>query len=712
MANKNPNELVAKELNITVKQVEVVLEMLNQGDTVPFISRYRKELTGGLNEEVIYKIEETFKYKKELLERQESIIKILTEKDLLTEDLKNKILNTQTKSELEALYEPFKVGKVTKASKAIELGLEPLAKAIFENKNPKFDRIREAKKYVDNANIPSVEFALENANYIIAQWISQDFNIRETIKQNIIAYGTINTSKGKKIEEDTTKKFQNYYEYKIPIKYIKNHNVLAINRAEKLGYIKVNFDYKQEYLEIIILKVIDKSRNNKNNVYDALKDSLKRLILPSIEREIFSDLFEVAQSSAIQIFSNNVEKLLKAPAVSGHNILAIDPAFVNGCKLAALSENGEVKGIDVIYPNEPRKQVDKAREIMTKMIKQHNIDIIVIGNGTASRETERFVADLIKHLNLNIKYAIVSEVGASVYSASQVAIEEFPTLSVEQRSAINIGRKFLDPLNELVKIDPKSIGVGQYQHDVNQKELESYLNFKVNKVVNETGVDLNTATKAILTYVAGLSKRHAQNIIDYRNSKKNPKFESRDEVKKVAGIGAKTFEQCIGFLRIFNSDNFLDKTIIHPESYKIANKIIKDYNLELDERGIDVSSIKIDELVSKYNIDQYLAELILKAFASPIKLISDQKEGFILKDSLTELSDLKIGTKVKGTVENITDFGIFLYIGLKQSLFVHQTKLKLEPNQSIYEKYLPGEILEIEITEIDPERNRLSGVEI
>ncbi|QNM93387.1 helix-hairpin-helix domain-containing protein [Mycoplasma sp. Pen4] len=702
-------KLVAKELNVSEKQVDIVIEMLQQGDTVPFISRYRQDKTGGLNEEQIYKIESLFKYKNELLERQQAIIKILAEKDLLTPELESKILATSVKSELEAIYEPFKVGKTTKATKAIELGLESLAKRIFENKSRDFKREIEAKKYL-NENVPNVEFALEQANYIIAQWISQDVDVREQIKNNILTFGAIETSKSKKADElDEGQKFKNYYEYKIPVKYIKNHNVLAINRADKLGIIKVKFNYNDSYLERIILKRFNKTRNNKENIIDAIKDSLKRLILPSVEREIFNDLFDKAEKSAIQIFSDSVEKLLQAPATSGHTILAIDPAFVNGCKLAALNENGDVLEINKIYPNPPLNKTKDAARIVLDMLRKHAIDIVVIGNGTASRETEAFIANLIKDNNLGIKYAIVSEVGASVYSASKIAIEEFPDLSVEERSAINIGRKFLDPLNELVKIDPKSIGVGQYQHDLNQKELEHYLNFKVSKVVNKVGVDINTATKQILTHIAGLSPKNAENIIEYRNDKNNKSFESRFEVKKVKGIGAKTFEQCIGFLRIFTSDNFLDKTIIHPESYDLANRIIHDYDIEPNDNGVDLSNLNAAELAEKYHQDIYTIKLILEALSQPTKRIDSDKQGFILKDTLTNVEDLKVGDKVQGTVENITDFGLFVYIGIKQSLFIHVSDLKIDKESTIFDTYYPGMIIEAKIKEIDLNRNRISG---
>ncbi|MFV8472824.1 Tex-like N-terminal domain-containing protein [Mycoplasma sp. SH20] len=703
-------KLVAQELNIDTKQVNIVLEMLSEGATVPFISRYRKDKTGGLDEEQIYRIEALFKYKNELLERQSAIIKILKEKDLLTDELEAKILATSVKSDLEALYEPFKVGKVTKASKAIALGLEPLAKRIFENKSPNFDPKIEAKKYL-SSEVTSVEFALEQANYIIAQWISQDFEIREKIKADIIKFGSIVTKQNPKVEDEGLK-FKNYYDYTIPVKYIKNHNVLAINRGEKLGILRLSFTYNESFIETIVLKKVDKTRNNKNNILEAVKDSLKRLILPSVEREIFSDLFAKAEASSIQIFANSIEKLLLAPAISGHNILAIDPAFVNGCKLAALNENGDVLEINKIFPNKPQERTAEAAKITLDMIRKHNIDIVVIGNGTASRETEAFIANLIKKNNLNIKYAIVSEVGASVYSASKLAIEEFPNLHVEERSAINIGRKFLDPLNELVKIDPKSIGVGQYQHDVNQKELEHYLDFKVQKVVNEVGVDLNTATKHILTFIAGLSPKNAENIVEYRNNKADKSFNSRFELKNIKGIGEKTFEQCIGFLRIFSSDNFLDKTIIHPESYALAQAIIRDYNLSPNDNGIDVSALQVDKLVQEYGSDKYSIELILQALSTPTKKILDNKQGFILKDSITNVEDLHVGSVVSGTVENITDFGVFMYFGIKQSLFIHVSNLKLEAGNSIFDQYYPGMILKAEIIEIDLQRNRVTGKEL
>ncbi|QKT05551.1 Tex-like N-terminal domain-containing protein [Mycoplasma sp. OR1901] len=704
MNNKTIEEL-QKELKISSKSIETVLNMLNEGNTVPFISRYRKEQTGGLNEEQIYEIEKRHKYINELLERQESIINILKEKGLLTKELENSILATKVKSELEAIYEPFKIGKVTKATTAIKLGLEPLAKAIYENKDPKFNKEKEALKYLTD-EVASVEFALEQANFIIAQWISQNVNVKNSIKEQILKYGLIVT-KLKKNAVDEGQKFKIYYDKKTPIKYIKNHNVLAINRATKLKIITTSFEYNVDYLVKSALYFIDRKQVNKDNIIDALNDSLKRLILPSVEREIFSDLFAKAEESSINIFANSVEKLLKAPATQDKVVLAIDPGYANGCKMAVLNQNGDFIAKQKMYPHKPQEKVELSKKIILDLVRKYNIDIVVIGNGTASRETEKFIADLVNENKLNIKWTIVSEVGASVYSASKVAIEEFPDMSVEERSAINIGRKFIDPLNELVKIDPKSIGVGQYQHDVNQKELENFLTFKVQKVVNEVGVDINTATKSILTYISGLNSTLANNIIEYRKEIKH--FSNRNQVKKVKGIGDKTFEQSIGFLRIFNSDNYLDKTFIHPESYKIANQIIEDYNLEPTDNGIDVSMLNIDELVQKYNSNKFEIEMILDAFKNPLKKIDNDKSGFLLKDSIVDLEQLQVGSEVVGTIENITDFGLFVYIGIKQTLFIHLNDLNLPNNIEIFDQYYPGMTVKATILNIEKERNRLSG---
>nr|WP_233341696.1 Tex-like N-terminal domain-containing protein [Mycoplasmopsis bovirhinis] len=696
----------ALELNLNLNQVNLVLEMLANGDTVPFIARYRQNLTKGLNEEQIYKIDKLYKYYESLNKRKEAIINILSEKKLLTDDLLNKINQITTKSDLESLYEPFKVGKKTKASQAIELGLEPLAQSIYQNKNPKFDAKFEAKKYL-NDKIPTIEFALEQANYIIAQWISQNTEIKDEIKKRIYSFGVLKTI-AKKNKEDPKEKFKLYYDFKLPIKYLKNHNILAINRAVNLNIVLLSFDYKFDHFVSYILYILDRKKLNEVNLKDPIIDSLKRLILPSVEREIFSELFAKAETSAIQIFSNSVEKLLNTPAIDNVTLLSIDPGFKNGCKIAVLNKNGDLLEVAKIYPTEPRKEILKAQKIVLELIKKHNVDIIVIGNGTASRETEKFISDLIKEYKLtNLKYTIVSEVGASIYSASQVAIDEFPELSVEERSAVNIGRKFLYPLNEYVKIDPKSIGVGQYQHDVNQKELDHYLTFKVQKVVNKVGVDLNLATKEILTYISGLSSKHAQNIIEHRKEK--GEFKNRLEVLEVKGIGQKTYEQAIGFLRILNSNNFLDKTFIHPDLYHLANKIIDKYNLVPNDNGLNLTHLDPKVLASELQVEYYDVKLILEALSSSVQPIKRDKTGFILKSSITNFEDLTEGEQITGFVDNITDFGIFAYIGLKESLFIPTKDLNLTNNLSQHEVFAPGQIINATITNLDKEKKRISG---
>lgn len=696
----------ALELNLNLNQVNLVLEMLANGDTVPFIARYRQNLTKGLNEEQIYKIDKLYKYYESLNKRKEAIINILSEKKLLTDDLLNKINQITTKSDLESLYEPFKVGKKTKASQAIELGLEPLAQSIYQNKNPKFDAKFEAKKYL-NDKIPTIEFALEQANYIIAQWISQNTEIKDEIKKRIYSFGVLKTT-AKKNKEDPKEKFKLYYDFKLPIKYLKNHNILAINRAVNLNIVLLSFDYKFDHFVSYILYILDRKKLNEVNLKDPIIDSLKRLILPSVEREIFSELFAKAETSAIQIFSNSVEKLLNTPAIDNVTLLSIDPGFKNGCKIAVLNKNGDLLEVAKIYPTEPRKEILKSQKIVLELIKKHNVDIIVIGNGTASRETEKFISDLIKEYKLtNLKYTIVSEVGASIYSASQVAIDEFPELSVEERSAVNIGRKFLYPLNEYVKIDPKSIGVGQYQHDVNQKELDHYLTFKVQKVVNKVGVDLNLATKEILTYISGLSSKHAQNIIEHRKEK--GEFKNRLEVLEVKGIGQKTYEQAIGFLRILNSNNFLDKTFIHPDLYHLANKIIDKYNLVPNDNGLNLTHLDPKVLASELQVEYYDVKLILEALSSSVQPIKRDKTGFILKSSITNFEDLTEGEQITGFIDNITDFGIFAYIGLKESLFIPTKDLNLTNNLSQHEAFAPGQIINATITNLDKEKKRISG---
>ncbi|MBZ4212653.1 helix-hairpin-helix domain-containing protein [Mycoplasma sp. U97] len=710
-------KFVAKKLELNEEQVSTVLTLMDEGATVPFIARYRKGATGGLDEEVIQKIHEMYVYDVELNKRKDAILKILEEKKLLTPEISQKINEAETKAAVENIYEPFKVGKKTKATEAIALGLEPLAKIIMESDNPKFNPYREAEKYISE-KVPTVEFAIEQAQYIISQIISQDVNNRDSIKNQIYNFGWI-ICKKKKNSIDEKEVFKQYYDYKERVKFIPNHRILAISRGEDLKIItydieefniaKITYDLNNKYFKI---------KTTGKIIHNSVVDSLERLILPSVIREIKSDLFARAEVEAIKLFAENVESMLLFPAVKNKWIMSIDPAFANGCKIAILNPHGDFLEKALIFPNPPRLQIEKSEGIVKKLLNKYPINIIVIGNGTASRETEHFIAKIIKKWNENaennnksLKYAVVSEVGASVYSASSVAIDEFPELNVEERSAINIGRRFQDPLNELIKIDPKSIGVGQYQHDVNQKELASALKFKVDKAVNLVGVDLNTASKQILKFISGLNDKLAQNIVDYR--KENKEFNDRETLLKVKGIGEKAYQQAVGFLRLYNSKNFFDRTSIHPESYDLAQKIVDELNIDL--QNIDTKYLenqKISDLANKFETNEYDIKLIMDSLINPTKDIRDEKDGYILKDSVLNLEDLKEGMIIEGSVQNITDFGAFVYIGIKQGVLIHISNMKRDKNHFIKhpsEVVKTGDNIKLEIIGIEKDRERIQG---
>ncbi|BAW18239.1 RNA-binding protein S1 [Mycoplasmopsis bovigenitalium] len=704
-------KFVAKQLELDIKQVQVVLALLAENSTVPFIARYRQDQTGGLDEEVIQKISDMYEYNIELNKRKEAIIQILKEKDLLTKDIENKLRLAETKAQVENIYEPFKVGKKTKATEAIALGLEPLAKEIFTNNDPKYSPYRDAEKYI-NDKVPTVEFAIEQAKYIISQWISQDALARDYVKGQLYKFGTIIT-KLKKNAEDENKNFELYYDFKEKVKQIPNHRVLAISRAEDKKIISYDIDFNQNHLIYQINALYFKNKQTGKIIHEAVIDSFERLIAPSIIREIKSDLFARAEKEAVELFANSLESMLLWPAVKNKTVLAIDPAYIHGCKIAVIDPQGNFLDKDIIYPTPPKNQKVQAAKIVNDLINEYNVNVIAIGNGTASRETEEFIANLIKQRDdkSDISYVVVSEVGASVYSASKIAQEEFPDFSVEERSAINIARRFQDPLNELVKIDPKSLGVGQYQHDVDQKELSKALDFKVDKVVNQVGVDLNTASKTILKHISGLSEKIAQNIIDYRSEIN--RFSDRSQLKKVKGLGAKAFEQSVGFLRIHDSKNFFDRTSIHPESYKLAFDVCE--YLKIDLGNIDKSILEaanIEELANKFNSNIYDITLIIESLKNPTKDIRDQKEGYILKKDVLNAEDVKKGLIITGSVQSITDFGIFVYIGIKQNVLVHISNMKKDNNHFIKhpsEIVKVGDNITIEILDNDLERGRIQG---
>ena len=665
---------LANYLNVKDSQIKSVLNLLEDGCTIPFIARYRKEATGSLDEEQIRVIENQYTYLMNLLKRKEDVIRLIDEKGLLTEELQRNIMACNKLTEVEDLYRPFKEKKKTKASEAIKLGLEPLAKMIMAfPTNGTLENL--AIKYIKEG-IENTEKALEGASFIIAEWISDNAFYRKSIRQNIFNNGFI-TSKLKKNAEDSKKTYEMYYDFQEKIKYAKHYRVLAMNRGEDEKILTVSLDYNfdniQEYLENKIIK--NKESFVVELVKSAIKDSLKRLILPSIEREIRSELTEHAEQLAIENFKSNLENLLLTKPIKNSKVLGFDPAFRTGCKLAVLDESGNMIKVETIYPHEPHNKKEEAKKILRDLIEKYDINLIAIGNGTASRESEMFVADAIK--DLDVKYAIVSEAGASVYSASDLAIKEFPDLTVEKRSAISIGRRVQDPLSELVKIDPKSIGVGEYQHDVNQKNLTEALEFTVEKIVNEVGVNVNTASTSILKYISGMNKKAIDAITNY---KELYKIKSREEIKKIKGISDKIYEQAIGFLRIPDGDNLLDKTGIHPESYDIANKLINEVNLDLkdinkEEFKNKLNEINVKEMAKNLNTDEYTLSDIIKELLNPGLDPRDNLDNIILKKDVLDIKDLKKGMQLNGVVRNVVSFGAFVDIGLHDDGLIHVSKL-------------------------------------
>ena len=570
---------LATSLNLKEQQINEVLTMLEEGATIPFIARYRKERTGNLNEDQIREIEETYKYQNNLLTRKQDVIRLIDEKGLLTEELQKQIMECNKLTEVEDLYRPFKEKKKTKASEAIKMGLEPLAKMIMS-----FPTKGTIEDLCKNFDIDQ-DKAIENAGYIISEWISDNAYYRKRIRINIFNSGFI-TSKIKKDAVDENKTYEMYYEFSDRIKYIKHYRVLALNRGEKEKVLTVSLDYDKDKIVAFLENKIIKNKESfvVDIVKNAILDSLKRLILPSITREIRNELTENSEKLAIDTFQVNLEHLLLTRPIKKQVVLGFDPGYVNGCKLAVVDENGNYLDSTVVKPflnGSKKEEYIKASKLIVKnLVEKYNVTLISIGNGTASRESEKLVAEMIKEYNLNCKYIITSEAGASIYSASKLAIEEFPDLAVEKRSAVSIGRRVQDPLSELVKIDPKSIGVGEYQYDVNQKQLTEALDFTTSKVVNEVGVNINTASKSILKYVSGLTKSVIKNIYDY---KEKHKIKNREEIKDIKGMNSKIYEQAIGFLRIPNSNNELDNTGIHPESYGIANKLLEHLNLNIKD---------------------------------------------------------------------------------------------------------------------------------
>lgn len=699
---------VSKKINLKEYQIKNVIVMLSEGATIPFMARYRKEVTGNLNEDELRLIETEYNYMVNLQNRKEDVKRLINEKGMLTDELVKAIDEATKLSEVEDIYAPFKEKRKTKGTEAIKLGLEPLAKIIMTLPNKSREEI--AKEFL-NENVKTVDDAITNAGYIIADWISDKPKYRKFIRKYYWYNGLVK-GKLKKGAVDGAKVYETYYDFECKITSIKPHQVLALARADKEKVVTYSLSVKKEdiikYLENEVIG--NKKSPLVNDMMVFIEDAWKRLIEPSMERDIKAELYDKASEFGIGEFGNNLENLLLTPPIKGSVVLGFDPAFRTGCKLAVLSETGEVLEIGVIYPHEPKKEVDMAEKIILALIQKHNIKIIAIGNGTASRESELFVANLIKKYNLDVKYVIVSEAGASVYSASPLAKKEFPDYSVEQRSAVSIGRRLQDALSELVKIDPKSIGVGLYQHDLKQKELDDELGFVVSKVVNEVGVNLNNASDSILNYVSGLNKKVIGKILDYK--KKNGSFKTREELKKVSGMDEKIFEQCAGFLRIFGC-NPLDKTNIHPEDYELVLKILNDYNVseslvgtkDIEEK---LKKINTSDIINKYNISEDKWETIKNNLVNGVIDPRDEIKQMNLRSDVLTIDDLELGMSLEGTVRNVTSFGAFVDIGLHHDGLVHISKMSKSFIKHPSEILKVGDIITVYVIGIDKDKGRVN----
>ena len=686
--NEDIIKQIALELNIRVEQVKSTLKMLEDGNTIPFIARYRKEVTGNLDEEQIRSISEVYEYQVNLLKRKEDVIRLIDEKGLLTDKIKTEVMNASKLVEVEDLYRPYKEKKKTKATEAIKNGLEGLAKIILS-----FPKELYTVDIFLNDNVKTKEDAIEGAKYIIAEYISDNAYYRKWIRNDIYNNSKIVTKK-KKNAVDEKKVYEMYYDYSEDVKYIKPHRVLAVNRGEKEGVLSVSLEYNKEYIYNYLEKKLIKDENSECAVYvkDAIVDSYKRLIGPSVEREIRSELTEKSEEGAIEVFAKNLENYLLTPPMKDKMILGLDPAYRTGCKLAVIDYTGQMLDIKVIYPHEPKNDFEGSKKIVLDLIDKYNIDVIAIGNGTASRESETFIANVIKDAKRSVSYIIVNEAGASVYSASKLAIEEFPNLHVEERSAISIARRLQDPLSELVKIDSKSIGVGQYQHDVKEKNLNEALDFVVSKSVNNVGVNINTASASILKYISGLTKKSIEKIIDFRN--KHGRFNSRNELIDNKILSAKAYEQSIGFMRVLDGSNPLDKTSIHPESYNKTTKLLESIGMNYDSLGTEeliskLDNINIDDYSKKLDIDVYTLEDIINSLKKPNRDPRDDFDKPILKSDVLHIEDLKKGMELEGTVRNVVDFGAFIDIGIKNDGLVHISK--------ITDRYIkhPSEVLSV-----------------
>ncbi|MFZ3580194.1 Tex family protein [Virgibacillus sp. DJP39] len=704
---------VAKETTVKSNVVNTVIALMEEGNTVPFIARYRKEVTGGLDEVQIKSVQDKWQYAVNLANRKEEVIRLIDEQGKLTEELEKEVSNSTQLQRVEDLYRPYKQKRRTKATIAKEKGLEPLAVLIWKQDNA-IDLTTEAEKYFsDEYELLTVEDVLTGANDIIAEWISDDPEYRDFIREATFKKGTVESSV-KDTSKDEKGVYEMYYEYNEAVRTLVSHRILALNRGEKDDVLKVSIEPPTEHILNYLQNKIIKSKSQSNIVefiHNVIADSYKRLIQPSISREIRNSLSEKAEQQAIKIFSENLKNLLLQPPLKGKTVLAVDPAFRTGCKLAVVDETGKVHTVNVIYPTAPRNDFAGSEKVILQYVKEFDVELIAIGNGTASRETEHFIADVIQNNNLDVPYIIVNEAGASVYSASALAREEFPDLQVEERSAASIARRVQDPLAELVKIDPKSIGVGQYQHDVSQKELNESLTFVVETAVNQVGVNVNTASSSLLQYVSGLSKTVANNIVAKRNEE--GKFSNRKQLKKIPRLGAKTYEQSIGFLRIFDGKHPLDRTPIHPESYQqteellsmLGCKVTDIGSTELQEKLRDLNKKEVSE---KLEIGELTLQDIMQALIRPERDPRDDLPKPLLKQNVLKMEDLQPGMEMQGTVRNVVDFGVFVDIGVKQDGLVHISKMANKFVKHPMDIASVGDVVTVWVENFDANKGRIA----
>ena len=704
--------IISRELKISQKSVQQVIDLLQEGNTVPFIARYRKEMTGSMDEVQIREVMNRWNYLENLQKRKEEVIRIIEEQGKLTGDLQAAIIKADKLQTVEDLYRPFKQKRRTKATIAKERGLEPLAEWIVTL--PKSGSVEEiAMQYVnEEKEVFTVADAVDGAKDIIAEWISDDASIRQWIRATTFKFGSIH-SVVRNEEKDEKRVYENYYEYDEPVQKIVPHRVLALNRGEKEEVLRVAIKIDQER----ILSYIERQKLTvpysivANIVKESIEDAYKRLIQPSIEREIRAELTEKAEDRAIHIFAENLKNLLLQPPLKGKVVLGLDPAYRTGCKLAVVNETGKMVKIAVVYPHPPVSKREEAKRVMKTIIEEYCVEVVAIGNGTASRESEQFVVEVLKELNENIHYIIVNEAGASVYSASDLAREEFPNLQVEERSAVSIARRLQDPLAELVKIDPKSVGVGQYQHDVSQKKLNESLTFVVETAVNQVGVNVNTASSSLLQYVAGLSKVVANNIVKQREEE--GAFQSRAQLKKIPRLGAKTYEQCIGFLRIPNGKDPLDGTAIHPENYEIVKQLLLKLQFTSKDTGTAalrdaLEKVEITSLAKELEIGEITLKDIIDSLMKPGRDPRDELPKPLLKQDILKMEDLSKGMELQGTVRNVVDFGAFVDIGVKQDGLVHKSKLTNSFVKHPLDVVSVGDVVTVWVDDIDLKKQRVA----